>query len=35
MPLDIKELEEKLEELEKEKEEAIKTEEFEKACEMK
>ncbi len=35
MPLDIKELEEKLEELEKEKEEAIKTEEFEKAGEMK
>lgn len=35
MPLDIKELEEKLEELEKEKEEAIKTEEFEKAGEVK
>ena len=35
MPLNIKELEEKLEELEKEKEEAIKTEEFEKAGEMK
>ena len=35
MPLNIKELEEKLEEAEKEKEEAIKTEEFEKASEIK